>query len=431
MSLFSRLARDSLWLLIARIATQVCMVIVTYLLARRLSVAGFGEYSFIAAGIVIGNTVTTFGSDMYLIREIAAKSEFSQLSSALILQLILSCLFIGFVFWFAPNLPNQTPESILALRIYIFALIPLAFFTVFTSLLRGGQRMVSYAWLNIGIAILQVIVISVNVRDGTSVVTLAHLLLSIQLVGALLGGIFCAINFPEFWKDWHFSLNETINLFIACMPIAMIATLGILYQKLSFAMLSLLGSASMVGWFAAAVRTMEAARIGHIAAFTVLYPAMANSGRDKNSHRTFKLSWMLLLIVASGAVVLLFSLAKPIINIFFGADYQSSISVLKILSFMLVPYTVNAYLSLAFLAGKREKVVVRTLFISLTILLLSNLWLIPRAGQIGAAWAFLIAETVQSLFLMLEWKINPLLMSRNVIPDQGVPRELPDLSRQT
>ncbi len=58
----------------ARIGAQASLVIVTlYLLARAFSVKGFGEYAFISALILIANVLTTFGSDMYLIREIAAK----------------------------------------------------------------------------------------------------------------------------------------------------------------------------------------------------------------------------------------------------------------------------------------------------------------------------------------------------------------------
>ena len=53
MSLFARLARDSFWLSIARVGAQVCMVFVTYLLARRLGLEVFGEYSFIAAAILM------------------------------------------------------------------------------------------------------------------------------------------------------------------------------------------------------------------------------------------------------------------------------------------------------------------------------------------------------------------------------------------
>jgi PST family polysaccharide transporter len=198
---------------------------------------------------------------------------------------------------------------------------------------------------------------------------------------------------------------------------------------LSLTMLSLLGSTLMAGWFSAAARIVEAAHIGHIAALTALYPVMANSVRNIDSLKTFKFSWMLLLIIASGASILLFFLAKPIVDIFFGTDYQSSILVLKILSFTFIPYTINSFLSLAFLAEKREKAVVRVLFVSFGILLVSNLWLIPRAGQIGAGWAFLTAETLQSSLLLLEWKMNSSWKTPNFISDNGVSYELSDLSR--
>ena len=59
MNLLSRLARDSLWLLTARIGAQASLVIVTYLLARRLGAEGFGEYAFISALILIANVLTT------------------------------------------------------------------------------------------------------------------------------------------------------------------------------------------------------------------------------------------------------------------------------------------------------------------------------------------------------------------------------------
>jgi len=45
MNLLTKLASHSLWLLMARVGAQVSMVIITYLLARRLGAAGFGEYA--------------------------------------------------------------------------------------------------------------------------------------------------------------------------------------------------------------------------------------------------------------------------------------------------------------------------------------------------------------------------------------------------
>jgi O-antigen/teichoic acid export membrane protein len=427
MSLFARLARDSLWLLIGRLGAQVSMIIVTYLLARRLGVPEFGEYSFMAGAIVVGNTLTTFGSDMYLIREIARQPSSVKISSALFLQLALSCLFIILIFLFAPHLPNQTSNTILALQIYCVALIPFAFFTVFTSMLRGYQKMDIYSWLNFAISVLQVIAILIFIPAGTSVVTLAWLLLIIQTVGAIFAWILCNKYIAGFRIIWDFSLTEVVNLFIACFPIALIAVMGILYQKLSLTMLSFLAGASMAGWFSAATRAVESARIGHIAALTALYPTMSKQ-QNEDSSRSYGLSWFLLILAACVAAFLLFFFAKPLVEIFFGLDYLPSIPVLKILSFTFLPYAVNSFLSLRFLAEKREKVIIYISLISLLILMSLNFWLIPHAGTTGAGWAVLTAEAIQSVLLLFVWRMESTLHSKRFVPQKGRSHELPDLS---
>jgi len=425
MNLLMKLARNSLWLLIARVGAQVSMVIVTYLLARRLGTAGFGEYAFIATAIMVGNTLTTFGSDMYLIREIAAKADFSELPSVLVLQLILSCIFITFVFSLAPYLPNQTPDSILALKVYSFALIPLAFFTVFTSVLRGTQSMSAYAWLNFAIPVFQVVAIFIFIQRGTNIVMLAYLLLGVQTAGTILAGMLCSSYFSNL-KELNISFEKLISLFVACLPIALIAVVGIVYQKMSLAALSFLGTASMVGLFSAAARVVEAARMGHVVVFTALYPALANVNQSKVS-RTFKASWLLLILLSAVGAALIYLLAKPIVDIFFGTEYELSIPVLKILAFTLIPYTINSFLSLLFLAWKREQSVLRILMISLLILFGLNLWLIPRTGQLGASWAVLVAEIAQALLFLLAWLNSP-LCQMDAVSSKGVSYELSDLS---
>lgn len=428
MNIFARLARNSLWLLMARIGAQICAVLVTSLLARRLSVAEFGEYSFMAAVILVGNVLTTFGSDMVLIREIAADSRLSSLSPALILQLTLSILFIMLVFWASPYLPNQTSASILALRIYSFALIPLAFFTIFTSVLRGAQKMSSYAWLNLLLALFQVALIWALIQRSAGIVLLAYSLLSVQTAGTILAGFLCRGHFPDFWKAWSFSWFETTELFRVCLPIAVIATLGIVYQKLNVTMLSLLGSPAMTGWFSAAARVVEVARMGHVAAFTALYPAMANSWENKSEAGVFKFSWSILLIIAMIESVGLFLLAQPLVIFFFGLNYQAAVPILRILVLTLIPYTVNSYLSLSLLVEHREKMLIWILSISLILLLLLNLWMIPRFGEVGVSWSFLLTEGVQAGLLLFEWRRKQAPSREIIFSDTGASHELSDLS---
>jgi O-antigen/teichoic acid export membrane protein len=122
----------------------------------------------------------------------------------------------------------------------------------------------------------------------------------------------------------------------------------------------------------------------------------------------------------------LFLFAQPLIGILFGRDFQPSIPILKVLSFAFVPYTVNSFLSLMFLAKKKENVALRVTAISLFILLTLNLFLVPRAGPMGAGWAVLLTETIQALLFIFEWIIHS-SREKEIIRSQGVMHELSNL----
>src|SRR5688572_25169418 len=194
----TRLAKNSLWMILSRFGAQGLAVVFTILLARRLGSAGFGEYAFIAAILFIANALTTFGTDMLLIREIAAQGDLSRLPYALIIQLVLSGLFIGLVWMFGTDIPNQNIATITALKIYSFALIPLAFFTVFTTALRGVQRMDMYSLLNLIVSALQV---GIVLLPNISIIRLSVLLVSVQTLAALIAGLFCSRTIRDFWQS--------------------------------------------------------------------------------------------------------------------------------------------------------------------------------------------------------------------------------------
>jgi len=395
----SPLVKNSLWLLIARIGTQGAMVLFTILLARRLGSAGFGEYAFISAIIFVGNMLTTFGTDMTLIREIAAHDDLSQLPAALLSQLGFSIILILVIWMGTPFLPHQTAESILALRVYSFALIPLAFFTVFTIALRGKQQMDAYTWLNLTGSFLQLAIVWFFIKPNSSIVTLVFLLLFNQIIVSLIGAMICANQIQGFWRDWRFSGKKVSILLNVSTPLAILTVVAMLYQKLSVTMLSMMSGAVMTGLFSVSQRIVEGAKTGHAAIFTALYPAMA-----QNKNRSFRLSWILLLVGAGLGAITLSALAKPVTLILFGAEYEASIPALQILTWILIPYAVNTFLTLKFVASKNEKPVLQASLASLILLIVLNIYWIPRAGLIGAAWSALIAEIIQASLLIAYWR---------------------------
>jgi O-antigen/teichoic acid export membrane protein len=404
MKILTRLGINSLWLIAARLGTQVGMVLFTILLARKLGSSAFGGYAFIAALIMIGNVFTTFGTDMLLIRDIAATDELASLSPALIIQMVLSLLFIGIVFLASSFMTNVDKDTVIALQIYSLSLLPLAFYTVYSTALRGKQRMGTFTVLNLLLILLQVCAALWLVWKGGNLITLAILLLIVQTLSAGLAGIICSRQIRGLRLSWQFPIKQIRSLLQASAPIALLSLLGILYQRLNLVMLPALGGAEITGWYSAAARVIEAAKIGHVAVFTAIYPLMAQfNAVDKSKlSKTFRLPWFLLLggaVFSSFAIVLL---SKPIVSFAFGLEYTPSISILQILAWMLVPYTINTFLSLAFLAQGNEGIVTGALTMGIIVLAALTIWWEPTAGARGAAWAALTAEIVQSIILVTQ-----------------------------
>jgi O-antigen/teichoic acid export membrane protein len=122
-------------------------------------------------------------------------------------------------------------------------------------------------------------------------------------------------------------------------------------------------------------------------------------GRTKLA-QALQASWKALLAGAALASVLLFALAKPLMLFLYGDAFASSADVLRILACILMPFTINTYLTLSLLAWNKEKLIGRALAAGLLGLLILNRWWIPLAGAQGGAWAALCAECLQSAVLL-------------------------------
>jgi O-antigen/teichoic acid export membrane protein len=420
MTVRTRLAQNSLWMLVGRAGSQGLGVLFTVLLARSLGSTAFGQIAFMLALVTLGNTLTTFGSDMLLIRHIASAEgggELTGLGEALALQLLLSALFIGGVMFGAPHFPNQAPEAVLGMQIYSMSLVPLAFFSVFTAVLRGRQRLELYMALNLALALLQVAAAGLVIVLGGGVAALAAALVLVQVAAALLAGLFCVLRIPGFAQAWHFSGRMAAGLVRACAPIALLALTGMFYQKLSVGMLSAISGALVTGWFAAAARTVEASKMVHLAVFTALYPAMAQQPPGAQGERAsgkpwqgaFGRTWWLLLAGAGGAAVALFLLADPLVRLLYGAQYLAALLAIRILAWTLLPFTVNNFLTLSNLAAGREGTILRVQLAGLAALAGLNAWWIPQFGLAGACLAGLLAESLMAaayLVPLLSAEIN-------------------------
>ncbi|HEX9012488.1 MAG TPA: oligosaccharide flippase family protein [Anaerolineaceae bacterium] len=406
-----RIGWNTAWLGIARAVTQAQLAVFTILVARQLGTIEFGAYATITTIIAVANVATTFGTDTLLIRGIAADRESSQraASQALALQLGFSITTIAaLVLW--TRLGGSGRGGISAgLTLYMFTLLPLSFFSVYTAVLRGFERMDFYLLLNLAVVTLQVGGSWILLTHFVSLNALLAWLLGVQVLAAVLAGTLCRrAGFGGFTLQ-GVSPGALKQMGRVAVPLAMIGILGIVYQRMGVLALSITATPDQVGWYAAGARVVEAAKLVHIAVLGALLPALSRP-RDPASlalrPTVFRSAALFLLAVSGGIALLTIGWGKPFINFLYGVNFAPAGQVLQIQALSLVPYTISACFSVRAITQHREGFVMKTVLLAAIFSLVANLSLGSLLGASGAALAILGAESLQAAVFIFDWKFR-------------------------
>jgi O-antigen/teichoic acid export membrane protein len=415
-----RLGPNSIWLVLSRLGGQVFSALMVILIASSLGPDGLGGYSFIVAVILVGNVVTTFGLDTLLIRELAGSRDLESpyLPAALWLQLGLSAAFVVGVLLLSRGLPHQTPDARLALQLYALAVLPLAFYTIYSAVLRAYERMDLFNHANLLVAGAQTAGVWLVLKLHGNLVLVALVLLASQTLGAAAAGWMCAkeigparlIARPNWrlgWSIWHILSRN--------WPLAVLGGMGVISQRLGVLLLSWISGQSMVGSFSAALRLVEMLKLGHYAYFGALLPVLAlriaqvrGASREEQqpvSKHMLRLSFAILVLIAMGAAAVLSWQAAPVIRMIYGPGYASSVELLRVLVWVLVPYTISAQLSVELVACGRERRVLAATAGNMLLAGLAYLIFVPRWGLYGSGLAALAGESAGAfLMIVLSYK---------------------------
>lgn len=348
---FKHVGRNSLWLLLARVGQQAILLLFTALVARQLGEVGLGQLSWVTAVLYLGNVFSTFGLDTLLLREIGAarRADVVPLASALALQLMLAALF-GLALWRLP-FAGQSAETVAGLRLYSVVLLPLAWLTLSSAALRAHERMGWLAGLTLGTAVLQVAGTAVLLQLGGGFTELMVWLVLVQLLAAGAGWWLCRQLLPHFGLDWRLLQLETVwHLARVGFWLALLMVTAVLLQRLGILLLGWLGGMAQTGQLAAALRLVEAARLLPAAVLGAVFPLLVRQQAAVEG-------WVRWGLVGYGllAALLLIVLARPLLYLLFGPDYEPAVLPLRLLALGLVPFTLSQPLAAELVAAGREK----------------------------------------------------------------------------
>lgn len=413
-----RVSLNSFWLLAARVLSLGLGLLFSGLLARALGEAGLGQFAFISALVFVGNAASTFGLDTLLQRDVAAarasagaksRPPLGETTSAvLLIQLAISAAYVAILWLVAPRLPNQSPATLPALWLAALALIPLAFSTVYSAILRAYERMALYLGFTLVTAAIMAAGGALLLVAGDGLTAAAGVVLAAQTGGALAAAWLCGRSVPVRWQ-WAWPSRVAVRRALRLgSALAALMLLSVLYQRSGLLLLSLLGGDAAAGAYSAAARVIEALKLLPGAFFGAMFPVMARAeavgssidDTAQSSRRLYSRAFVGLLAASVALAACASALAPVIVRLLFGPGYEAAASALRVMAWSLPATVVTFRLSFDLVICGRERVAATSM--ALTLLVSGGLtaFLIARAGLAGAAWGLVAGEVAQVLILV-------------------------------
>lgn len=409
--LTSRLSRNTLTLLVSNLGGAPLSFILSALIGRALGTEGLGAYAVAMAWVLPLSLVVEFGLSTLMQRDLAADLSIVRTT---LTSVVLSRLLIGgavmLLLILAAPLISTDPNVTLGLRISAPMVIILPLFSTFSAVYKAYGAMWPVPWLNIGMLLAQVILTLIALAAGGGLA--AVLSLNVATSAAQLAAAYVIYR-------WRFYDSSTVGaglksapafyplpqLLRRAAPFALAALFAALQTRLSVILLEQLATTVQVGYFSAAARFVEAARMIPNAFFGALFPALAALAADRVLMRhTFRRGMLGLGAVGAATGIGFLLLAQPLITLTYGAAFDPAVPILQLLGWSLLFSNLRGARTLYLYALGHESRVNRINGVVIIMQAALSLLLIPAANALGVAVVHVLVEIVA---LALLWRGSP------------------------
>lgn len=376
--------------------------VATILLARYLGNEQLGEFGALYAYLGLYGWLTTFGLDTILARHVAQNRE--RAGSILLTGVVVSSLFAvgatAIALGVAPSFGYAGPLRGLLLfaSIDILLLAPLRLpGIVFQVDLRQ--------WYGVGIGLvrqfawLAVLAISAAAGAGLTWIVVGRSLCAVVEVALIL----LAIRHRGFLaRPWRLLATEARSFIAYGFPVA-VSTLAVgIYHRIDQVMLHNMVNDRVLGNYVAAVRLTELVNVLPIAVMASVFPILSQTAMEHDRfHHYLRLSFRSLMVVAFAGCIFATLFAGPIVHLLYGEKFTAAGPILAVLIWSEVPVFFGVVMSNALVARNLQNYLPLATGVGAAANVALNLYLIPRWGAMGAAWATNISYTLAGIILFL------------------------------
>lgn len=392
-------------LLISNIGGALFSVALAALLGRGLGADGLGVYAAVSAWIYPLTLLADFGVSSLLTRELAADVHAADryLRGAALARLIIGGGVAAALIALAPLLSSDA-RMVFGLQVSAPLVIILPFYSAFTAVLRAHGDVRAIPFLNVGMIAAQAGLTALALEAGFGL--RAALILNVITSAGQLVVVWI-------WYRWRFfqptpdRIPALPGLLRAAWHFALAGVFAAVQGRASLILLEVLADAAQVGYFSAATRFIDAARLLPNAFFGALFPTLsALVAQSALFRRTFRRAGRWLAIYGIASVTAAALIGGPAIDWVFGSAFAAAYPALILAAGAFAFSLLRGLATLAWYAHRGESRVNGVNAGALLVLIGLSAVLIPAGGATGAALALLLSEAAGYVWLRHQMPVH-------------------------
>lgn len=373
-------------------------------LVRILGPEYFGLLAFATATIMYFMLIADYGFNLSATRQISIhrddKDKVNEIfSSVMVIKTTLMAIGVGLMSLLVFSFEKLTQHW----EVYFATfgmVIGQVLFPVW--LFQGMERMKYVTYLNIGAKAFFTVCIFVFVKEQADYL-LVPLLTAIGFMVAGIWSLYLVnreFNVSFVWQTTStlkFQLAEGWHVFFSSMAIS-------LYTLSTILILGLFANNTVVGYFAAADKIIQAVKGLYTPISQAIYPLIGrklHKNKQEGLAFIYKITWVVGLCMFIISAII-FLLAEPIVNLLLGAQYQQSVLILEIMAFLPFIITLSNILGIQTMLnlGYKKEFSIFVMITAISGVVLALL-LTPLYKEIGLSVAILFVEILITAMLSI------------------------------
>ena len=398
----NRILSNTVYRSVADVGSKIASAALYVVMARKLGQVGFGIFTFGYVAAALATTFGSFGQATVLTREVArdrTKLGF-YFWNTLALNVVLSLPGLA-VAALAVGLLGSDTQTAVIIILGLALITELLMFTCY-AVYQAFERLVLMPISLIAQRLTTAVVGMVALFAGASVVVICLIYLGVAILALVLTLrlLYRFIAKPAITID----VKRWIPLLRAAFPLGLFVLFSTALFRADTAMLALYEPTRIVGDYGAAYRLFETTLFITWGVTAGVYPVLVRLTPTSDPtvgavwERATKLVIALTLPIATGAAVL----ARPVIELLYGSDFNGAAPALVLLSPTIALYPIAFICGTALISQNRESVMTKAYAVIAAQNILGNLVLIPWLSLKGAALGTSLSQLLLTTWLV--WK---------------------------